>query len=153
MKLELKRIFKGKEYSIGKLYIDGVYFCDTMEDPVRVLKDLNGDGDFDDLGEGKIKGNTAIPAGTYRITLDVASAKYGNIEPYKSICNGRVPRLLDVPGYMGILIHIGNTPADTEGCILLGFNKVKGQVVDSRVTWIKFYEKIKGQKDLTITII
>ena len=54
---------------------------------------------------------------------------------------------------MGILIHIGNTPADTEGCILLGFNKVKGQVVDSRVTWIKFYEKIKGQKDLTITII
>ena len=48
MKLELKRIFKGKEYSIGKLYIDGVYFCDTMEDPVRVLKDLNRDGDFDD---------------------------------------------------------------------------------------------------------
>ena len=150
MELIVDRKWKKQSYTISNLTIDGKWFCNVLEDADRGLDSSMSIAKIRELKKPSI---TAIPRGTYEITLDVISPKYGNREPYKSTCNGRVPRLLNVPGYMGVLIHIGNTPADTEGCILLGFNKVKGQVVDSRVTWIKFYEKIKGQKDLTITII
>lgn len=128
MKLTLKRIALRKTYTIGKLYIDDVYFCDTLEDTVR---DTNKSGKFDN-GEQKIKGKTAIPYGTYEIkwTYSPRFKKY-------------TPQLMNVPSFEGIRVHAGNTSADTEGCLILGENKQVGKVLNSRATINKFYPIIK----------
>ena len=130
MNLELKRIFKGENYTIGRLFIDGEYFCDTLEDPVRQLDSI----------KDKIKEKTAIPAGEYKVSMSVVSPKYSIRKSY-NWCGGRLPRLIDVPFFEGILIHSGNTPDHTAGCILVGENKVKGQVINSMNTlknlWVK----------------
>lgn len=130
MNLELKRIFKGKDYTIGRLFIDGEYFCDTLEDPVRQL----------DSVDDKIYSKTAIPTGKYKISMSIVSPKYSIRKSY-NWCGGRLPRLLDVPFFEGILIHSGNTPDHTAGCILVGENKIKGQVINSMNTlknlWVK----------------
>ena len=128
MKLTLKRIALRPTYTIGKLYIDDVYFCDTIEDTVR---DPNKNGKFD-KGEQKIKGKTAIPYGTYEIkwTYSPRFKKY-------------TPQLMNVPSFEGIRIHAGNTSADTEGCLILGKNKQVGKVLNSRATINKFYPIIK----------
>lgn len=128
MKLTLKRIALRPTYTIGKLYIDDVYFCDTIEDTVR---DLNKNGKFDN-GEKKIHSKTAIPYGTYEIkwTYSPRFKKY-------------TPQLMNVPSFEGIRIHAGNTSADTEGCLILGKNKQVGKVLNSRATINKFYTIIK----------
>lgn len=128
MKLTLKRIALRPTYTIGKLYIDDVYFCDTIEDTVR---DTNKSGKFD-KGEQKIKGKTAIPYGTYEIkwTYSPRFKKY-------------TPQLMNVPSFEGIRVHAGNTSADTEGCLILGENKQVGKVLNSRATINKFYPIIK----------
>lgn len=128
MKLTLKRIALRPTYTIGKLYIDDVYFCDTIEDTVR---DTNKSGKFDN-GEQKIKGKTAIPYGTYEIkwTYSPRFKKY-------------TPQLMNVPSFEGIRVHAGNTSADTEGCLILGENKQVGKVLNSRATINKFYPIIK----------
>jgi hypothetical protein len=120
MKLELYRKFLNEYYTIGRLAVDGVKLCDTLEDPVRDLSDYNHDGDFDDQGEGKIYGQTAIPAGEYKVIVS-HSPKF----------NKRLPELLKVPGFTGIRIHAGANVKHTEGCILIGENKVKGSLVNS----------------------
>ena len=128
MKLKLNRIALRKTYTIGKLYIDGKYFCDTLEDTVR---DTNKSGKFDN-GEKKVKGKTAIPYGTYEIkwTYSPRFKKY-------------TPQLMNVPQFEGIRIHAGNSSTDTEGCLLLGQNKKVGMVLNSRDTINKFYPIIK----------
>ena len=130
MNLELKRIFKGKDYTIGRLFINGEYFCDTLEDPVRQLDSI----------KDKIYSETAIPAGKYKVSMSIISPKYSKRKSY-SWCGGRLPKLIDVPFFEGILIHSGNTPDHTAGCILVGENKIKGQVINSMNTlknlWIK----------------
>ena len=128
MKLTLKRIALRSTYTIGKLYIDDVYFCDTLEDTVR---DTNKSGKFDN-GEQKVKGKTAIPYGTYEIkwTYSPRFKKY-------------TPQLMNVPSFEGIRVHAGNTSADTEGCLILGENKQVGKVLNSRATINKFYPIIK----------
>lgn len=128
MKLTLKRIALRPTYTIGKLYIDDVYFCDTIEDTVR---DLNKNGKFDN-GEKKLHSKTAIPYGTYEIkwTYSPRFKKY-------------TPQLMNVPSFEGIRIHAGNTSADTEGCLILGKNKQVGKVLNSRDTINKFYPIIK----------
>ena len=128
MKLTLNRIALRQTYTIGKLYIDGKYFCDTLEDKIR---DTNKSGKFDN-GEEKIKGKTAIPYGTYEIkwTYSPRFKKY-------------TPQLMNVPSFEGIRIHSGNSSTDTEGCLLLGENKKVGMVLNSRATINKFYPLIK----------
>lgn len=128
MKLTLKRIAIRPTYTIGKLYIDDVYFCDTIEDTVR---DLNKNGKFDN-GEKKVHSKTAIPYGIYEIkwTYSPRFKKY-------------TPQLMNVPSFEGIRIHAGNTSADTEGCLILGKNKQVGKVLNSRATINKFYPIIK----------
>ena len=128
MKLTLKRIALRPTYTIGKLYIDDAYFCDTLEDTVR---DTNKSGKFDN-GEQKVKGKTAIPYGTYEIkwTYSPRFKKY-------------TPQLMNVPSFEGIRVHAGNTSADTEGCLILGENKQVGKVLNSRATINKFYPIIK----------
>ena len=148
MKLTLKRIALKPTYTIGKLYIDDNYFCDTLEDTVR---DLNKDGKFDN-GEKKIKGETAIPYGTYEITTNVVSQRFKNrvwAKPY----GGKIPRLINVPSFDGVLLHPGSSSADTSGCLLVGKNTIVGRLTDSQKTFHMLMQKIKDQKNLIIEII
>ena len=149
MKLTLKRIAKKDTYTVGKLYIDGVYFCDTIEDKDRGLYQKQ---DIQELRKIKVPSKTAIPTGIYKISLSIVSPKFSAKKIYQEICKGKVPRLLNVPGYEGVLIHIGNTAEDSAGCILVGQNKVVGKVINSTETFRKLYNKIKGQNNLTIEV-
>ena len=142
MILKLRRIAKKPDYTIGKLYIDGEHFCDTLEDTDRGL--IQGQS-VDALRRMKIKSSTAIPIGRYKITLSVVSPRFGSRAQYKSI-GGRLPRLLNVPAFEGVLIHIGNTAKDTEGCILVGENKLVGQVINSTATFNRLYDRLKIAK-------
>lgn len=152
MKILLKRIACKPLYSIGRLYIDGNYFCDTIEDTDRGLDDSMT---LEHIKSVKVASETAIPLGTYDITMNVQSPKYKNRTQY-AFCKGFLPRLLNVKGFDGILIHIGNTQNDSAGCILVGHNKVVGQVINSTDTFKKLYAILEaankaGQK-ITITI-
>lgn len=148
MKLKLKRIALKKDYTIGKLYIDDVYFCDTLEDTVR---DLNKNGKFDG-NEKKVHCQTAIPYGTYEVTTNVVSSRFKNriwAKPY----NGKIPRLLNVQSFDGVLLHPGSSQLDTSGCILVGKNTIVGRLTDSQKTFHLLMQKIKNQKNITIEII
>lgn len=128
-------------YTIGKLYINGEYFCDTLEDKVR---DLNKNGVFDN-GEKKIYGQTAIPYGTYNV-------KWTYSNKFKKY----MPLIENVPSFAGIRIHAGNSSADTQGCVLVGENKAVGKVLNSKNTVNKLYpiiEKACKNDSVTIEII
>lgn len=140
MELIVRRLYLKDKYTIGKLYINGVYECDTLEDKVR---DLNKDGDLNDIGESKVYSETAIPYGKYEVTLNVMSPKYSKRSTYLW-CNGFLPRLLNVPHFDGILIHAGNTANDSAGCLLVGENKVKGRLVNSMETLKRLYAILKS---------
>lgn len=142
MELRLKRIACRADYTIGRLYVDGERFCDTLEDrdrglhqnlPVCINQRL------------KQKGVTAIPKGRYRITLDVQSPRFSKKAAY-GFCKGYLPRLINVPCYEGVLIHIGNTSKDTDGCILVGENKEVGKVLNSTATFKRLYDVLKKEK-------
>ena len=152
MKLELKRIAKRADYTIGHLYINGKKFCDTLEDTDRgLMQSLPASVNV----AKKKKGATAIPTGTYRVTLAVKSPRFSKVAQYK-FCNGYLPRLVNVPAFDGVLIHIGNTAKDTEGCILVGKNTIKGQVTQSRDTFLKLYSRLQDaanqNEDIFITV-
>lgn len=143
MELKLKRIALRDTYTIGKLYVDGIYVCDTCEDVVR---DLNKDGDLNDAGEGKVYGKTAIPYGRYEITMKVQSPKFSKYQFYRDVCNGYLPRLLNVRHFDGILLHVadGYKGADLlSGCIGVGDNKIKGGLLNGRQTFINLYKTLK----------
>lgn len=126
MKIKLKRTFKGAEYTIGKLYLNDEYFCDTLEDVVRP--------------EGrKIAGKTAIPTGEYKVVLTESKR-------FKKL----LPLLINVPDFTGVRIHSGNTHHDTEGCILVGENKVKGRVINSRATMNRLMAQLTGDDTIEI---
>lgn len=139
MELKAKRVFKGSLYTISKLYVDGVYECDVLEDTDRGLSD---NMDLSEIKKVKQYGKTAIPTGTYAIDMDTVSPKFKD-RGWAKVCSGKLPRLRNVKGFDGVLIHVGNKPEDTLGCLLTGYNKVKGQVVNSTVAFTKLYEKMK----------
>ncbi len=112
MKLKVERLWKKPGYTVGRLYVDGKFFCNTLEDTVR---DLNR--------ERKVPGKTAIPYGEYKVVFNW-SPKFGR----------NLPRLLNVPAFEGILIHPGNTADDSSGCILVGKNTKVGRLTESRYT-------------------
>ena len=148
MKLILKRIALRDTYTIGKLYIDGVYFCDTLEDKVR---DLNKNGKFDN-GEKKVYSETAIPYGIYKVDINTVSPRFKNrvwAKPY----GGKIPRLINVNSFEGVLIHPGTTSKDTSGCLLVGRNTIVGKLTQSQNIFHKLMSKLKGQKDITIEIV
>lgn len=143
MELTLKRTYLKDEYTIGHLYVDGQWVCDTIEDKVR---DYNKDGDLNDDGEQKVYGKTAIPYGRYKITLAVRSPKFSKYVFYREVCDGNLPRLLDVPHFEGILIHVadGHKGADLlSGCIGVGHNLIKGGLLLGRSSFTKLYSKLK----------
>lgn len=119
MQITTKTIAKKDTYTISRLYVDGKYFCDTLEDCIR-----NGK---------KIAHITAIPRGSYEIQWT-----------YSNRFKKFMPLLLDVPNFKGIRIHSGNDDRDTDGCILCGKNKVKGKVLDSKLWTGKLYSLIQS---------
>ncbi len=141
MKLELKRIALKPNYTIGKLFINGTYYCDTIEDKVI---DLNKNGKFDD-GLTKVMHQTAIPYGTFKVVVN-HSPKF----------NRELPRLLDVPYFEGILIHNGSDQNSSSGCIIVGENKIVGKVTNSTFYMNNLTARIKDAQNkgeiTTITI-
>ena len=121
MMLELNRIAKKTLYTIGRLFVDGKYFCDTLEDRCRDLDK-----------EKKVMNETAIPEGTYEVIVNV-SARFKR----------KLPLLLDVPHFSGIRIHRGNTDKDTSGCILVGENKQPGRVINSTLYELRLTEMVE----------
>lgn len=148
MKLLLKRIARKSTYTIGKLYVDNVYFCDTLEDPDRGLTSKMS---LDQIKSKKVYSKTAIPTGTYSIDMNTVSPTFKN-RSWAKPWGGKLPRLQNVPGYDGVLIHVGNTASDTSGCILVGQNKVVGQVINSTDTFNKLMNIISGKSNITITV-
>ena len=128
MKLLLKRVSLQEKYTIGKLYVDGVKFCDTLEDKVRPF------------GE-KVFGETAIPSGTYKIVIS-----------FSQRFQRRLPLLLNVPMFDGIRIHPGNTAVDTHGCILVGVNDVKGEIHQSKFTFYQLFKLMEDSKQTEFEI-
>lgn len=112
MKLRVERLWKKPAYTVGRLFVDGKFFCNTLEDTVRDLSN-----------EKKVYGKTAIPYGEYKVIYNW-SPKFGR----------NLPRLLNVPAFEGILIHPGNTADDSAGCILVGRNTEVGRLTESRYT-------------------
>lgn len=149
MEIRVRRIALKENYTIGKMYIDGEYFCDVLEDRVRDL-----------ANQVKVPNKTAIPYGTYEITLDVKSTKYSDFNkyPWAKEYNGYLPRLTNVPLFLGILIHPGNTEHDSSGCLLVGENKVVGKVINSKTTFERLMKEHllpankRGEK-INITIV
>ena len=123
MHIVLTRKFKRPLYTIGTLAVDGEYFCDTLEDPVRPA------------GQ-KVPGQTAVPAGVYEAVLTLSPR-------FKRV----LPLLLDVPGFTGVRIHAGNTAEDTQGCILVGWNTEKGRITSSRLTEDALVTRLKRAQD------
>ena len=134
MKIEVNRIFKASNYTIGELSVNNNYVCDTLEDKVRV------DGE-------KVYAETAIPTGTYTLVL-----LYSN--RFKKV----MPEILNVPNFSGIRIHCGNSSKDTEGCLLVGKwdGKTENWISDSKNSYNKLYplleEAFNKKENITITI-
>lgn len=143
MQLTVKRSYRGNDYTVGHLYIDGKFFCDTMEDTDR---GLNQRMPLTQIKSIKVKGKTCIPYGTYVVSMNIVSPKYSNYAkyPYALAVKGKMPRLLDVPGFDGVLIHPGTTANDTDGCLLVGENKAKGKLINSQVTWKRLCQVLLG---------
>lgn len=135
MKLRVERLWKKPAYTVGRLFVDGKLFCNTLEDTVRDLSN-----------EKKVYGKTAIPYGKYKVVYNW-SPKFGR----------NLPRLLNVPAFEGILIHPGNTADDSAGCILVGRNTEVGRLTESRYTSDKLNMLIedaqRGGESITIEIV
>lgn len=142
MKLLLERKYLKEDYCIGRLFIEGAFFCNTLEDKVR---DINKNGTFD-CGEFKISGHTAIPYGKYEVIVN-----------YSPKFKRELPRLLNVKHFDGILIHRGNTHRDSSGCILVGENTKKGMVLNStkyELELTKMLKEVQNRKEkITIKIV
>ena len=151
MEILVERKWKKPNYTIGVMSIDGKRFCETLEDADR---NLNSSMTVEQIKAIKKSNETAIPTGTYKITLDTFSPRFGNKSFYKKVCGGKLPRILNIKGFDGVLIHCGNTNLDTSGCILVGRNLEVGKVLKSQETFERLYRILKGNKDnLTIKIV
>lgn len=142
MELNVRRIARKDGYTIGRLFINNEYFCDTLEDTDRGLK---GTMQVNEILAKKVKAQTAIPTGKYDVILTFSPR-------FKRV----LPLLLNVPGYQYIRVHNGNRPDSTEGCLLVGENKIKGQVINSRATLEKLMSVLldceKRKEKVTILI-
>ena len=144
MKLTIKRTITRNSYTLGKLYVDGVYFCDTLEDRDR---GLTQNMSVEQIKSIKVPGETAIPKGTYKVTLDVVSPKFSKYPFYMQTCGGKLPRLIDVKGYDGVLIHVADGPKRdslVQGCIGIGNLSAEEYLMNGKKVFIELYNKLKG---------
>ena len=126
MKIEVKRLHRTSNSTIGELTIDGKFECYTLEDIERDVK---------------IKGETAIAKGTYKVIINQSNR-------FKRL----LPLLINVPNFEGVRIHAGNSNHDTEGCILVGQNRSTDYITKSRKAFDSLFKKMQNAKDITITI-
>lgn len=138
MIVTLRRIAFKPTYTIGKLYIDGNYFCDTVEDVDRGLNDSMTE---EEIKKKKVYGETAIPYGTYKVSIT-----------YSPKFKKNLPLVEGVKGFSGIRIHSGNTAKDSLGCIIVGKNKKVGMVLDSRATMEKLMNVFDTKENIWLTI-
>ena len=154
MQLVLERKWKKSNYTIGNLYINGKWIANTLED---VDRNLNSSMSVEQIKAIKKPNETAIPTGTYEVTLNVVSPKFSKYPFYNSINGGRVPRLLNVKGFEGILIHVMDGPKGaelSEGCIGVGRNLIKGGLLQGKEYYKKLYDILKNNNDkITIKIV
>ena len=139
MDIVIWRKYRKAEYTIGRMYIDGVYFCNTLEDTDRGLMQSMTAGE---ILNTKIAGKTAIPVGNYKLTRS-----------YSPRFKRLMPQVMNVKGFAGVRIHSGNTAKDTEGCPLVGDNTIKGALTNSRKRYTEFDTKLQiagGTADLHI---
>ena len=154
MKIKVERRWPKATYTIGRLYIDGLYYCNTLEDKDRGLKQTDPETY---IKSRKVAGETAIPKGTYGLSMNTTSPKYAGVAWYWNFCRGKMPRLLNVPGFDGILIHTGTDALSTRGCILVGRNTKVGKITDSKACFKEVYKLMKEAADkgeeITIEIV
>lgn len=153
MVIRLIRKWKKNDYTIGKLYINGIEFSDTIEDKDRGLSDSMQEFD---IKLRKVYGKTAIPTGTYDLALTY-SPKFAN-RPWAKKYGGKVPQILNVKGFQGIRIHPLNTAEDSLGCIGPGKNTIKGKVTNSTAYFYKLMDNyivpaLNRKEKVTIVII
>ena len=127
MLVTIKRLYKTDNSTIGELFVDGIFECFTLEDKERDVK---------------IKGETAIPKGTYKVIINESNR-------FKRL----LPLLIDVPHFEGVRIHSGNSNHDTEGCILVGQTRNKNYIGQSRKAFEKLFAKMQKAKTITLTIL
>lgn len=156
MELRVERKYKKYTYTIGRLYVNGEFLCNTLEDKDR---GLSNNMSLSEIQSKKIKAETAIPSGTYKITLNIISPRFSKMSFYKNINGGRVPRLLNVKGFDGILIHVmdgAKGAALSEGCIGIGRNLIKGGLLQGKEYYKKLYsillEAANKKEEIKITI-
>lgn len=154
--IRVANIHKPKEcraYCISHVYINGKYSHDVIEDYDRGLDQKMT---LIEIGNKKIYGKTAIPTGTYNVILDIVSQKFSQKEYYKDFCGGKLPRLENVKGYTGILIHCGVDENSSAGCLIVGENKVVGKVINSKIVFERIYKLMidarKRREKITYTI-
>ena len=143
MELELRRIARKETYTIGELSIDGEDFCDTIEDRDRGLSQEMPEHKIKEI---KVYGQTAIPTGRYKVDMNTVSLRFKErswAKPY----DGILPRLIGVPGFEGVLIHVGNTAQDSSGCVLVGVNSIVGRVMNSTATFHNLMKRLLATKD------
>lgn len=143
MELELRRIARKETYTIGKLSIDGEDFCDTIEDRDRGLSQEMSEHKIKEI---KVYGQTAIPTGRYKVDMNTVSLRFKErswAKPY----DGKLPRLIGVPGFEGVLIHPLNTAQESSGCIGPGINSIVGRVMNSTATFHNLMKRLLAAKD------
>ena len=149
MEIVVYRKYKKDSYTVGRLSIDGTFICNTMEDADRGLDD--GMPDWM-IRNKKIPNVTAIPTGRYEVDMSTVSPRFSQKQFYMDVCQGKLPRLKNVKGFEGVLIHTGNDETHSSGCILVGLNKVRGKLTDSKETFKKVYTLMKEAHDRGETI-
>ena len=129
MELDVKRIYKAEDYTIGELSINGAFFCHTLEDKVRILNSF----------EDKVYGETAIPVGRYKVIIS-----------YSNHFKKEMPEIVNVEFFKGVRIHAGNTKEDTEGCLLVGEckNVKEGFIYNSKNTYKKLFQILQEAVNL-----
>lgn len=149
MEVLVYRKYKKPDYTVGRMSIDGTFICNTMEDVDRGLDD--GMQDWI-IRNKKIPNVTAIPTGRYKIDMDTVSSKFSKYPFYMEVCQGKLPRIKNVRGFDGILIHCGVDHSNSSGCILVGMNTKVGKLTDSKETFKKIYALMKEAHDNGETI-
>lgn len=135
--VRIERRWPKAGYTVGRLHVDGVLWCNTMEDTDR---GLDQSMTVVAIKARKVRGQTAIPKGTYEVTLTV-SPKFAK-KPWGAKYGGLVPILLRVKGFDGIRIHPGTTAEDTSGCILPGLNTKVGQLTESVFSYFRLMDEV-----------
>lgn len=138
MEIVVKRTIRTEKSTIGELYLNGVFFCYTLEDKDRGLKQTDT---LPSVRQRKVKGSTAIPAGRYAVQLTYSNR-------FKKI----MPQLMNVPGFEGVRIHSGNTAEDTEGCLLVGMAKGNQMITKSRLAYTGLLDRLRGTSEIELLI-